>query len=40
MTVVSDGVAALNSFLTEFLNEAALENGAVTMSERARRGVS
>jgi hypothetical protein len=33
MTAVSDGTAVLNSFLTEFLNETALQNGAVAISE-------
>ncbi len=34
MTAVSDGTVALNSFLTEFLNEAVLQNGKPTISER------
>ena len=38
MTATSDGVGTLNSFLTEFLNEAVLQNGAVAISERGVRG--
>jgi hypothetical protein len=34
MIAESDGAAALNSFLTKFLNEAALQNGAAAISER------
>jgi hypothetical protein len=38
MTAESDGATALNSFLTEFLKESALQNGAAAISERGVRG--
>ncbi len=38
MTTASDGAAVLDSFLTEFLNESALQNGAAAISERGVRG--
>ncbi len=38
MTAASDGAAALNSFLTEFLHEVVLQNGSAVISERGVRG--
>ena len=38
MTSESDGATVLNSFLTEFLKESALQNGAAAISERGMRG--
>jgi hypothetical protein len=38
MTDVSDGTTVLNSFLTEFLNEVALQNGTTAISDRGVHG--